>query len=95
LIKAMYGLVLSYSSLQDYSKAIAELQNIRRLQPDNPEIYYNISCMYAKQNRPGESVAWLKQSIDKGFHDWDLLKKDPDLANIRNTAFVNELIKNH
>ena len=94
MIEAMYGLVLSYSSRQDYSKAVVELQNIRHLQPDNPEVYYNIACMYAKQNMTDESVAWLKQSINKGFHDWDLLKKDPDLANIRNTAFVNELIKN-
>jgi hypothetical protein len=46
-------------------------------------------------NEADESVSWLKKSIDKGFHDWDLLKKDPDLASIRNTAFVHELIKNH
>ena len=94
LIKAMYGLVLTYTSKKEYSKSVDELQNIRQLQPDNPEIYYNIACMYAKQNMADESIVWLKRSIDKGFHDWDLLKKDPDLANIRNTGFVNGLMKN-
>lgn len=42
-----------------------------------------------------KSIEWLKQSIEKGFHNWDLIKRDPDLASIRNTAFINELIKNH
>jgi hypothetical protein len=42
-----------------------------------------------------ESIRWLKQSLEKGFHDWDLIRNDPDLRNFRNTAFGNELMKNH
>ncbi len=42
-----------------------------------------------------EAIAWLKQSIEKGFPNWDLIKKDPELTNIRDTAFVNKLIKDH
>ena len=94
-VQAMYGLVLIYSNRQEYVKALDVLQKIRQLQPGNPEVYYNIACIYAKQSIPDEAIAWLKQSIEKGFHSWDLIKKDPDLDNIRNTAFINELIKNH
>ena len=94
-IQAMYGLVLVYSDLHNYSKALDLLQNIRQEQPDNPEVYYNIACIYAKQNMTKESIGWLNQAIDKGFKNWDQIKKDPDLASIRNTAFINELIKNH
>ena len=94
-MKAMYGLMLVYSSRQEYIKALEMLKEMRHLQPDNPEISYNIACIYARQNRPEESIAWLKQSIDKGFHNWYLIKNDPDLANIRNTSYVIGLMKNH
>jgi protein O-mannosyl-transferase len=93
--QAMYKLVVVYSDLQDYTNALSMLQKMRLLQPANPEIYYNIACIYAKQNKVSDSISWLKQAIEKGFHNWELIKSDSDLANIRNTAFVHELIKNH
>jgi tetratricopeptide (TPR) repeat protein len=94
-IQAMYGLVFVYSTRHHYAKALNVLQNIRQLQPNNPEVYYNIACIYAKGNKTGESIAWLNQAIDKGFKDWDLIKKDRDLENIRNSSYVIELMKGH
>jgi tetratricopeptide (TPR) repeat protein len=94
-IQAMNGLMRVYSNRQEYTKALDMLQGMKQIQPGNPEIYYNIACIYARQNMSDKSIEWLKQSIDKGFHDWELIKRDPDLASIRNTAFINELIKNH
>ncbi len=93
--KALYGLALIYSTRQEYAKALDMLQGIRQFQPGNPEVYYKIACIYAKQKKVNESISWLKQAIDKGFNNWDQIKKDPDLASIRNTVFINELIKNH
>jgi tetratricopeptide (TPR) repeat protein len=95
LIQPMYGLVLVYSHNQEYTKALDVLQNIRKKQSGNPEVYYNIACIYAKQNRTDESIVWLKQSIEKGFHNWDLIKKDPDLLNIRENSYVKKLIESH
>jgi protein O-mannosyl-transferase len=94
-IEAMYRLVLVYSDCNEFTKALNMLQNIRLIQPGNPEVYYNIACIYAKQNMRDKSIECLKQSIEKGFHNWELIKRDPDLANIRNTAFINELMNNH
>ena len=92
-ISALGGLVNIHFGRQEYQEALDGLQNIRQLQPDKPEVYYNIACIYAKQNKIDESISWLKQSVDKGFHDWDLLRKDPDLASIRNTSYVNDHIE--
>ena len=94
-ISALERLVNIHVDRQEYGEALDILQNIRQLQPDKPDGYYNIACIYAKQEKINESIYWLKQSVDKGFHDWDLLRKDPDLAIIRNTSYVNELMKNH
>ncbi|MGD0820762.1 MAG: tetratricopeptide repeat protein [Desulfomonilia bacterium] len=94
-MKAMSGLVLIYSKFQKYDQALDVLKNMQRIQPGNPEVYYNIACIYAKQNMTDKSIEWLKQSIEKGFNNWGLIKRDPDLANIRNTSYFIELIKNH
>ncbi|MGO9148021.1 MAG: tetratricopeptide repeat protein [Desulfomonilia bacterium] len=94
-IKAMNGLVLIYSSQQEFTKALDVLQSMRQIEPNSPDVYYNIACIYAKQNMTKESIGWLNQAINKGFKNWELIKRDPDLANIRNTAFINELMKNH
>jgi hypothetical protein len=94
-LELYYKLVSIYSDIQDYPDALSMLQKMRLLQPGNPEIYYNIACIYAKQNKVDESISWLKQAIEKGFNNWNLFKKDPDLASIRNTTFINDLIKFH
>ncbi len=94
-IHAMFRLALVHSVRNEPDKALAVLQDMRRIEPDNPEIYYNIACIYAKKNEVETSVAWLKQAIEKGFSNYDLIRKDPDLANIRNTPFIKDLMMEH
>jgi protein O-mannosyl-transferase len=91
-IQALYGLVLIYTEMQQYAKALGYLQSIKDIQPDNPKIYYNISCLYAKQNMQEESISWLKRAVDKGFRDYAMIMNDPDLSGIRNTEYVKGLI---
>jgi hypothetical protein len=57
------------------------------LHPNSAGVYYSMICVYAKQNSKEEAVSSLKQSVDKGFKDWFLIREDPDLKNIRNTKY--------
>ena len=94
-VHALNRLASIYSYWGEYEKALDAMKKGIKVQPDIAEKYYNIACIYAKQNMTKESIDWLNQAIDKGFKNWDQIKKDPDLASIRNTTFINELIKNH
>jgi len=91
-VAALYGMVLIHAGRQEYGQAIELLQSMRTIQPDNPENYYNLACMYARWNRPDEAISWLKQALDHGFANIDLIRKDPDLAGIRDTQFVKGLL---
>ena len=93
--QALYGLALVYSDLNDYTQALDKLQSIRHLHPDDPEIYYNIACIFAKQNNLNESIAWLRQAVEKGFKNWNLIRNDPDLENIRSTPYIRTLLQDH
>ena len=55
------------------------------LHPNSAVVYYNMACVYARPNREEEAVSSLKPAVDKGFKEWSLMVKDPDLKNIRNT----------
>jgi protein O-mannosyl-transferase len=89
----LHELAVLYSFTGDYAKALDVLYTLIKIQPDNPDGYYNIACIYAKEEKINESMEWLNKSIDKGFNNWDLLQKDKDLDNLRTTQYYKDLIE--
>lgn len=95
VVEAMYHLAKLYIKRKEYEKALFQYQKVLDYLPENPAVYYNIACIYAKQNKPEESVAWLKKAVGKGFDDWEHIKADGDLDNIRNSLQYKEFVKGH
>ncbi|MFC1825834.1 tetratricopeptide repeat protein [Thermodesulfobacteriota bacterium] len=93
--EAMYHLAKLNISRGKYQDALFLYQKIIDLLPDNPAVYYNIACIYARQNKPEESILWLTKAIEKGFGDWEHIKTDKDLGNIRNSLQYQEIVKGH
>ena len=83
--EALYELAKLHIKRREYEKALALYHKMIAFLPDNPAVYYNVACIYAKQNNPGESIAWLQKAVDKGFNDWEHIKTDVDLDNIRDS----------
>jgi pentatricopeptide repeat protein len=65
------------------------------LQPNNAEAYYNVACIYSRQKKVDEAIDWLNKAIERGFNNWNLMKSDNDLANIRQSLYYQNMIKNH
>ena len=42
----LYKLTVLYSSVGQEDKSISHLLSMSRIQPDNPDIYYNLACIY-------------------------------------------------
>jgi len=91
--KLLEKLAVIYSSRGENAKALEALYKLIELQPGNPDGYYNIACVYAKQGKVDESLEWLHKAISRGFKDWNLLQKDKDLDNLRNTRSYKDLIE--
>jgi protein O-mannosyl-transferase len=87
-------MAMVYVNKKQYKKAISTFEKIIETQPENDIIYYNISCLYAMQNNKSESVDWLKKAIDNGYKNWEHLKNDKDLQNIKDTPYFKSLVKN-
>ena len=91
--QALSNLAFVYAADKQYAKALRTFKKTAELQPDNAGHAYNIACMYALQNNIEESITWLKKAIDKGYQNWEIIKTDKDLDNIRNAEGYRELVK--
>jgi len=91
--QALNNLARIYSARKDYGNSLKNLEKIIAINPDNPEGYYNIACVYSLQNDTGKSASWLKKAIGKGFNNWDLIRTDKDLENIRNSTSYKDILK--
>ena len=93
--QALHSLSIVYAIKGQYDQAISSFKKIIELLPENDSAYYNIACMYAQQNEIEKSIDWLKKAINRGYNNWELIKTDKDLENIRGSSYYKELIKGH
>ena len=89
----LFKTALRFAGEKQYDKSIGLFQEILAITPGNPLIYYNISCLYAIQNRKAEAVEWLRQAVDHGYENWDKMKTDKDLENIKNEPMYRNLLQ--
>ena len=94
-IAAQNNLALAYAANSQYDRALAAFKKLIVLDPDNAGAYYNMAVLYALQNNVPDSITWLKKAIDRGYRNWELIKTDKDLANIRHSENYQQLVKGH
>lgn len=64
------------------------------LSPDDNVMQYNAACMYSRMNEKKEAIDVLNRIIAAGFLNFEWMKRDPDLENIKNEPEYLELMKN-
>jgi len=83
---------MAYYFKGDYDKAMADLMKAIELNPKDSLSYYNIACLYSIKNNIEEACNWLSKAIENGYNNWDSIKQDKDLANIRNSPCYKQII---
>jgi tetratricopeptide (TPR) repeat protein len=94
-VPALNNLALVTAANQEYYKALTIFLDVLKYHPDDAETHYNIACMYSRLKQVDNSIGWLKKAIDQGYTNWESIKKDGDLDNIRDAMAYKELIKDH
>ena len=82
--RAHIFLATSYAWLNARSEAIAQGKRAAELSPEDPVMMYNLACLFSLLNEQEEAVHWLSRSIQLGRRDFEWMKRDPELDNIRN-----------
>ena len=94
-VPALNNLALVTAANKEYYKALTVFLDILNYAPDDAETHYNIACMYSRLKRVDESIEWLQKAIDKGYANWESIKRDSDLDNIRGSIAYKNLIRGH
>jgi Tfp pilus assembly protein PilF len=69
-----------------YDRARDLAEKVVQADPDNAVSWYNLACAESRLNHRDKALAALKRAIREGYLSFRHMEKDPDLANIRNTA---------
>lgn len=93
-IPTMINIAGTYAENNEIEKSNFYLQKIIPILPEKNIYLYNIACIYAKQNKSIEANTWLQKAIDKGYDNWELIKNDKDLENIRDSNEYKKLTHN-
>ena len=94
-VQALNNLAVAYTEKGEYDKALSLFKRIIKLRPTSPVIYYYMACIYSEQKKIKESMDCIKDAIRTGFKDWNLLKNDKNLQNLRNSQSFRDFLKNH
>lgn len=84
-----------YGEMKRYPEALTE--SMAALQREIPKqlgatLRYNVACYYARLGHARDCIWWLRQALEAGFDDLELMKTDPDLASVRDTEAFKQLL---
>jgi serine/threonine protein kinase/Flp pilus assembly protein TadD len=76
-----------------YEEAKIEAAKAIELNPNDALMMYNASCFYSRLGEIDRAVKTFKNAIAAGFGNFEWIKRDPDLDNIREDPEYIELMK--
>ncbi len=82
----------AYTKRGYYEKGLEVDRKLCALKPDDPTMWYNLSCSLSLLNRTDEALDAMKKSLSLGYSDIEYLLSDSDLINLRKDPSFKELI---
>jgi tetratricopeptide (TPR) repeat protein len=79
--KGQYDLAIT-----DYNKAVELNHNI-------PNTLYKLACANSLASKISDACAALQKAIENGYVDWDNIKNDIELKNVRESPCYREIMK--
>lgn len=86
------GIVIAQQPGQE-EEAIKSYNRALELDKNNPYTYYDLCCLYVRQNKKKTAFKYLNMAIQKGFNDLELIENDRDLDPIRDDEAFKIIIK--
>lgn len=65
-----------------YEKGLTIDQQLVRLRPEDPVVFYNLACSYSLLKRMDEAFDAMRTAIALGYDDFSHMGQDQDLENL-------------
>ncbi len=89
--RARILLAADYAELDRVEDSLRELNMAVTLRANEASILYNAACTYALLKKKAEAMDTLRKAWDAGFKDSTWVRRDPDLALLRDEPEFNRL----
>ena len=83
----------AYTARGDYAEGLRIDLRLKRLRRDDPMVHYNLACSYSLLGKIDSAFKTLKTAIGLGYDDFNYLRRDPDLDNLRKDKRFETLFK--
>lgn len=93
--EAYAGRAGAYMQQGKNNKALDDLKKAKEIKPDSASIRYNLACVHSLMGNTDYGLDELDAALDKGFNDYDSLRKDPDINNLRKKAEFQKILEKH
>ncbi len=80
---AFYLLGDSYTTLGRYDEAVAELERAIRIDSENQYALTALARVHSLRGDNDMAIEYLSRAVDRGYADYDYVKNDSDMDNIR------------
>jgi len=82
-IEALQLLGDHYTQRGKYEQGLKVDEQLSRLEPGNPLVFYNLACSYSLTGEVDRAATALDRALALGYRDFKWLAKDPDLRTLR------------
>jgi tetratricopeptide (TPR) repeat protein len=82
-VEALQILGDHYTQRGRFDHSLKVDQQLSRLEPSNPLVFYNLACSYALNSEFELAAAALDRALALGYRDFKWLARDPDLRRLR------------
>jgi len=82
-VEALQVLGDHYTQRGRFERSLVVDQQLARLEPRNPLVFYNLACSYSLNGELDLAVSALEKALGLGYRDFKWLARDPDLRTLR------------
>lgn len=90
---AYYNRGNAYIYMGEEELGIKDYLHSIKLDPRFYAPYYNLACTYSLANNKDEALKYFESALNCGLNDFNQIRNDADLDNIRNTEKFKSLLK--
>lgn len=86
---------VTYMQLKKFNKAEEDLRKAKELAPDSASVRYNYASLHSLNGNVDLALDEIDAALTKGFTDYDALRLDPDLNNLRKHQEFRKILEKH
>lgn len=86
---------VAYMQQRKFNKAEEDLRKARELNPASPSVRYNTASLYSLEGKVDLALDEIDAALARGFTDYDALRRDTDLDNVRRHPEFRKVLEKH